>query len=111
MKLISIMTLILSLIPFMANAEVTRMSDSFCSKTTGWTKQANEFAAKKYKTSLSNVGLIRAEKSRYGGSGCAVTLDTPKGPKEPILAACVYKVNGSILLHIGMQCLMDKAPS
>lgn len=92
------------------NAEATRVSDRFCSKATGWTTAASEWAARRWKTSKRNVGFIKAEKNS-SGQGCRITFDTPQGPTTPLFpTGCVYKIDGEILLHISDQCILTKAP-
>jgi hypothetical protein len=51
-----------------------------CSKATGLSKGFAEYVGSRMKVAVSSVRLIRASADTYGG--CAVTVDTAKGPQS-----------------------------
>lgn len=52
----------------------------YCSKASGLSKGFAEYVASKMRVSMSSVSLIRASQDTYGG--CAITVDTAKGPQS-----------------------------
>lgn len=77
--IISIMMFFLSTLVFAEVREV-KPPGPYCSKASGISKGFGEYVASKMKVSMSSVSLIRASQDSYGG--CAITVDTAKGPQS-----------------------------
>jgi hypothetical protein len=77
-----LLLVLFSIFPLIVFAEVKEVKPPgpYCSKASGISKGFGEYVASKMRVSMSSVRLIRASQDSYGG--CAVTVDTAKGPQS-----------------------------